>query len=177
MTRRKRFEMDYGLAPYAAEVLTATRPVADYFEETMKSHGDARGVANWIMGDVLRIMNEQKLEISRLRITPQRLGALLGFIEDGTVSAKAARKVFDLMQSENKEPSMIIEEHGLRQVSDTGALETAVKKILDEHPGEVERYRGGERKLMGFFVGQAMKATRGTGNPKEINAILTRLLE
>ena len=174
--RRRRFEKDYGLIPYAAEVLTSSRLMADYFEETIKHYKDATQTSKWIMGDILRILKDQKLQISELHVTPSRLAALLQLIEDGTVSAKAARKVIDLVQTEDKEPSVVIEEQDLHQVSDTGALEEAVKKILDEHPGEVERYKAGDKKLTGFFVGQAMKATRGTGNPKEINAILSRLM-
>ncbi|NLD99976.1 MAG: Asp-tRNA(Asn)/Glu-tRNA(Gln) amidotransferase subunit GatB [Fibrobacter sp.] len=174
--RRTRFEKEYGLVPYAAEVLTTERSLADYFEKTVACFSDARQVANWIMGDVLRIVKDQKLSISDLRVTPERLGTLLKSIENGTVSAKAARKVFDLIQSEDKEPEQIIQEQGLKQVSDTGALESAIQKILQDNPSEVERYKGGDKKLMGFFVGQAMKATKGTGNPKEINAILGKLL-
>ena len=174
--RRQRFITSYGLVPYAAEVLTTSRAVADYFEATLNYFKDGRQVANWIMGDIMRIINDQKLEISNLHVTPERLGTLLTLIDNGTVSAKAAKKVIDLIQSENRDPLPIIEQQGLRQVSDTGALEAAVKKVLDDNPGEVERYRGGDKKLMGFFVGQAMRATKGSGNPKEINAILAKLL-
>ncbi|HEX3020644.1 MAG TPA: Asp-tRNA(Asn)/Glu-tRNA(Gln) amidotransferase subunit GatB [Chitinispirillaceae bacterium] len=174
--RRARFEQNYAIASNASEVLTSQRAIADYFEETVKVYNDARQVANWIMTDVLRIVNDQKISISEIRITPQRLASLLKLVEDGTVSAKAARKVIDLMQTEDKEASQIIDEQGLRQVSDTGALESAIKKVLDDNPAEVQRYREGNKKLISFFVGQAMKATKGAGNPKEINSILSKLL-
>jgi aspartyl-tRNA(Asn)/glutamyl-tRNA(Gln) amidotransferase subunit B len=174
--RKKRFVDVLGLAVSAAEVLTSQRVIADYFEATLKVFSDARQVANWIMGDILRIMNDQKLTLDQICVAPQRLGKLLSLIADGTVSAKAAKKVLDTMQAENKEPDVVIDQLGLRQVSDTGALEVAVKKILNENPAEVERYKAGDKKLTGFFVGQIMKATKGTGNPKEINVLLQKLL-
>jgi len=175
--RRNRFEKEYKLNPYAADILTSSRNIADYFEECISCFNDARQVANWIMGDVMRIMKEQKTgTLAGLAITPKRLGTLLKMIANGSVSAKAAKKVIDYIQEENKDPEVIVNEKGLQQVSDTGALEEVVKKILDTHPAEVERYKQGEKKLMGFFMGQAMKATKGTGNPKEVSSILSKLL-
>jgi aspartyl-tRNA(Asn)/glutamyl-tRNA(Gln) amidotransferase subunit B len=174
--RKKRFVDVLGIAVSTADVLTSQRVIADYFEATLKSFNDARQVANWVMGDILRIMNDQKLTLDQICVTPQRLGKLLSLIADGTVSAKAAKKVLDTMQVENKEPDVVIDQLGLRQVSDTGALEVAVKKVLDENPAEVERYKAGDKKLTGFFVGQIMKVTKGTGNPKEINVLLQKLL-
>jgi len=175
--RRNRFEKEYKLNPYAADILTSSRNIADYFEECISCFNDARQVANWFMGDVMRIMKEQKTgTLAGLAITPKRLGTLLKMIANGSVSAKAAKKVIDYIQEENKDPEVIVNEKGLQQVSDTGALEEVVKKILDTHPAEVERYKQGEKKLMGFFMGQAMKATKGTGNPKEVSSILSKLL-
>lgn len=174
--RRHRFEKNYGLVPYAASVLTSTKDLADYFEDVTRTHKDARQISNWVMGDILRILNDQKISLNDLKISPARLGSLLNLIENGTVSAKAAKKVFDLIQEQDKDPEKIIEEQGLKQVSDTSALEAAVKQVLDANPSEVERYKAGDKKLIGFFVGQSMKATKGTGNPKEINSILTKLL-
>lgn len=175
--RRNRFQTQYGLAEYPSEVLTSSRDLADYFEEVLKTFSDARQVSNWIMGDILRITNDQKIEVKALHITPSRLGTLLKLIGDGTVSAKAAKRVIDTIQAQDKDPAVVIDELGLRQVSDSGALQTAVKQIIDGHPAEVQRYKAGEKKLMGFFVGQALKATKGAGNPKEINAIVAKMLE
>lgn len=175
-SRCSRFEKEYGLSLNASQVLTTDRLLADYFEETVKFHPDARLAANWIMTDILKIINDQKISISEIRITPSRLASLLKLIENNTISAKAAKKVFDLMQSENKEPLEIVEQLGLKQVSDSGALETAIKKVLEDNPSEVEKYKSGNKKLISFFVGQAMKATKGAGNPKEINTILAKLL-
>jgi aspartyl-tRNA(Asn)/glutamyl-tRNA(Gln) amidotransferase subunit B len=174
--RKNRFVDEYGLVVSTAEILTSERRIADYFEATLKQFNDARQVANWIMGDILRIMNEQKITLDQVTVTPSRLGRLLSLIADGTVSAKAAKKVLDTMQSENKDPDAVVDQLGLRQVSDTGALEIAVRKVLDENPAEVERFKGGDKKLTGFFVGQVMKLTKGTGNPKEINILLQKHL-
>ncbi|MBN1604783.1 MAG: Asp-tRNA(Asn)/Glu-tRNA(Gln) amidotransferase subunit GatB [Chitinispirillaceae bacterium] len=173
--RKSRFINEFVLPDTTADVLTSDRHIADFFEATLNFFNDARQVANWIMGDILRIMNEQKITLDAITVTPARLGKLLSLISDGTVSAKAAKKVLDTMQSENKEPDTVIDQLGLRQVSDTGALEIALRKVLDEHPAEVERFRGGDKKLTGFFVGQVMKLTKGTGNPKEINTLLQKL--
>jgi aspartyl-tRNA(Asn)/glutamyl-tRNA(Gln) amidotransferase subunit B len=174
--RKTRFINEFGLAASAAEVLTSDRQIADYFESTLTYFNDPRQVANWIMGDILRIINDQKISLSQVRVTPERLGKLLSLINDGTVSAKAAKKVLDTIQDQNAQPEAVIDQLGLRQVSDTGALEVAVKKVLDENPSEVQRYKAGDKKLTGFFVGQIMKATKGTGNPKEINSLLQKFL-
>lgn len=174
--RRDRFINTLGLAPDTAAVLTMTRQLADYFESVIVNKCDARQAANWVMGDVLRVMNDQKIAIHELKVTHERLGTLLLLIDKGTVSAKAARKVFDLIQEQDKDPEQIIEEQGLTQVSDSSALEAALKQVLDANPSEVARYKAGDKKLTSFFVGQAMKATKGSGNPKEINALLSKML-
>jgi aspartyl-tRNA(Asn)/glutamyl-tRNA(Gln) amidotransferase subunit B len=174
--RRHRFEKEYGLTAYAAEVLTSMRPVADYFEAAATLCGDAKTVANWVMVEILRIVNERKLGVAGLHITPSRLAGLLKQVADGTISAQAAKKVVDLVQSENRDPEAIIKEKGFAQISDSGTLEAAVRSVIDANPKEAERYRAGEKKLIGFFVGQTMKATGGKGNPKEISAIAMRTL-
>lgn len=174
--RRTRFVEQLGLQQNAAEVLTSSRKCADYFEATLKVFGDARQVANWIMVDILRITKDQKLDIADLKVTPERLGTLLSLIKKGTVSAKSARKVIDLIQERDADPLKIIEDEGMQQMSDSSALEGVIKELLNSNPQEVERFKAGEKKLMGFFVGQAMRATKGSGNPKEINALLSKLL-
>lgn len=174
--RRTRFEKEMGLVPSAAEVLTSSRALADYFEQTLLTYSDARQVANWIMGDILRIVKDEKLEINCLKVTSERLGKILKLVENNTISARSAKKVINLVQEQDKEPEKIIEEQGLGQISDSGALETAVKTVLDQNTDAVERYKKGEKKLIGFFVGQAMRATQGKGNPKEINSLITRML-
>jgi aspartyl-tRNA(Asn)/glutamyl-tRNA(Gln) amidotransferase subunit B len=174
--RRQRFEKEYGITAYAAEVLASTRQVADYFEETVRLNIDARTAANWIMGEILRIVNDRKCTAAQLAVTPRRLAVVLRQVADGTISAQAGKKVIDLVQAENRDPETVIKEKGFAQVSDSGTLEAAVRQVIEAHPGESARYKAGEKKLSGFFVGQAIKLTGGKGNPKEIHAIVERLL-
>jgi aspartyl-tRNA(Asn)/glutamyl-tRNA(Gln) amidotransferase subunit B len=174
--RRLRFEKEYGLSAPTAEVLTSTRQVADYFEATVRHGSDAASAANWIMGEILRIVNDRKSDMAALNITPVRLAALIKQVSGGAISAQAGKKVIDLVQSENRDPEAIIHDKGLRQISDSGTLEAAVRKVLSAYPEEAQRYKAGEKKLAGFFVGQAMKATGGKGNPKDISAILGKVL-
>jgi aspartyl-tRNA(Asn)/glutamyl-tRNA(Gln) amidotransferase subunit B len=175
--RRRRFEADYKVTPYAAEVLTGSRALADYFERCVAVCGDAKSASNWVMTDVMRMMNDGKRESPfELKTNPDRLGELIRLINDGGVSAKAAKKVLDLMESEDKEPQAVISEQGLEQVSDASALEAVVRQVVDAHPSEVQRYKGGDKKLASFFMGQIMKASKGAANPKEAGAILSRVL-
>jgi aspartyl-tRNA(Asn)/glutamyl-tRNA(Gln) amidotransferase subunit B len=175
--RRGRFERDYGLPSNAVEVLTSTRCIADYFEQCVSICKDAKSASNWIMTDIMRMMNDSKLESPfELKVNPEKLGELILLINGGGVSAKAAKKVLDLMESEDKDAKTVVSQQGLEQVSDSGALETIVKEVVGAHPGEVQRYKDGDKKLTGFFMGQIMKASKGTANPKEVNAILNRFL-
>ncbi|MDR2693820.1 MAG: Asp-tRNA(Asn)/Glu-tRNA(Gln) amidotransferase subunit GatB [Chitinispirillales bacterium] len=175
--RRRRFEGGYKITPYAAEVLTGSRPLADYFERCVSSCDDAKSAANWVMTDIMRMMNDAKIENPFvLKTKPERLGELIKLINSGGVSAKAAKRVLDLMESEDREPGAVIREQGLEQVSDTSAIEGVVKGMIDAHPAEAQRYRDGDKKLAGFFMGQVMKASKGAANPKEAMAILDRLI-
>jgi aspartyl-tRNA(Asn)/glutamyl-tRNA(Gln) amidotransferase subunit B len=175
--KRRRFASDFGLTPYMAEVLSADQAVADYFEKTLSYCKDAKLAANWVMGEVLRLQKEKNSGLDTLHVTPKRLGNLLSLISDTTLSAKAAKKVFDLVEQSDKDPEVIIEEQGLRQISDTGVLEKVVREIIEKSPAEVARFKSGEAKLVSYFIGQAMKATKGTGNPKEINKLVMSYLE
>jgi aspartyl-tRNA(Asn)/glutamyl-tRNA(Gln) amidotransferase subunit B len=174
--RKARFIGQYGISAEHADVLIDAREVADYFEGVCAAFPDARMAAGWVMGEVLRISKESRKPLGQLHVTPQRLAALLGRIADATVSAQAAKKVFDKVEELDREPDTIIAELGLRQVSDTGALEVIVAKIVADNPAEVARFKAGENKLMGFFVGQAMKASAGKANPKELNRLLAAAL-
>jgi len=175
--RRRRFESGYKVTPYAAEVLTGSRPLADYFERCVSNCNDAKSAANWVMTDIMRMMNDAKIESPfELKTKPERLGELIKLINNGGVSAKAAKRVLDLMESEDKEPGAVIKEQGLEQVSDTSALEAVVKSVVDAYPAEVQRYKDGDKKLSSFFMGQVMKASKGAANPKEAMAILDRLI-
>jgi aspartyl-tRNA(Asn)/glutamyl-tRNA(Gln) amidotransferase subunit B len=178
--RRARFENELGLPATDAEVLTARRDVADYYEAALARHQNPKALANWVMESILRIVREQKLD-ERLRITqwpvaPVDLADLVAAIDDGTISGKIAKAVFDEMAATGKPPRTIIAERGLVQVTDSAAIGAAVDRVLGENTGKVAEYRAGKDKLFGFFVGQVMKATEGKANPKQVNELLKERL-
>ncbi len=204
--RRERFVAEYGLPVYDAEVLTARRDVADYFEAAVKSTAaeagakvagkppagaaaeaetkpakgaakpTAKAVSNWVMSELLRVVREQRLDdaltITNWPVPPADLGRLVGLVEAATISGKIAKTVWSEMLASGKAPEAIVAEKGLVQVSDRGALESAVDGVLAANPDKVAEYRGGKTKLFGFFVGQVMKATDGAGNPQLVNDLL-----
>ena len=178
--RRARFERDLGLPAYDAEVLTARRDVADYYEAALARHRNPKAISNWVMESVLRIVREQKLD-ERLRITawpvaPENLAALVALIDAGTISGKIAKTVFEEMVASGKPPAAIVAARGLVQVTDRAAIDGAVERVLAAHPDKVAAYREGKDKLFGFFVGQVMKATDGKANPKQVNELLQKRL-
>ena len=170
--RKQRFETDHGLPAYDAALLTADRDLADYFEACLQHEANAKSVSNWIMGPLLALLNSRDLSAAQSPVSPGQLAELLDLISTGTVSAKIAKTVFEEMAATGKPPATIVEEKGLVQVSDSTAIEGVVQQVLDAHPEEVAAYRGGKSKLIGFFVGQVMKETRGKANPKLVNEIL-----
>ncbi len=171
-----RFAKEYNLDSEAVMILTDSITLANYFETVAKECGDSKMAASWVMGDILRILKEKQCDITDLKIRATRLADLLKLIKTDKISASAGKKVFNAIEEQDKEPSVLVDELGLAQVSDTGALEAVMVKIFAENPSEVERFKGGDKKLTAFFVGQAMKATQGKANPKEINAIIGKLL-
>jgi aspartyl-tRNA(Asn)/glutamyl-tRNA(Gln) amidotransferase subunit B len=179
--RRNRFMERFRLPANDADVLTQDRELADYFESAVsvlstKSDENIKSVGNWIMTDVLRVMNERKISVAEFPVTPEHLGAMVNLIIDGTISGKIAKDVFAEMVSGREHPKAVVERKGLVQISDTGAIEQQIDSILASFPNEIARYRSGETKLMGFFVGETMKVMKGKGNPKLINEILGRKL-
>jgi aspartyl-tRNA(Asn)/glutamyl-tRNA(Gln) amidotransferase subunit B len=174
--RRARFETDYGLRPDLADLLTSAREIADYFESTVGAGAPALAAANWVQGDVLRILNEQKMQVTDLKATPDHLAALIKMIDAGTISGSIGRTVFDEMARSGDSPGAIVEAKGLVQISDEGAIEDTVDKVIAEHPEEVERYRAGQKKVLGFFMGEVMKQTQGKANPKLANQLLRNKL-
>jgi aspartyl-tRNA(Asn)/glutamyl-tRNA(Gln) amidotransferase subunit B len=175
--RRTRYQAELSLSAYDAEVLTAERPLADYFEACLAMlPGEAKTIANWVMGEVTRKLNEGGLTIDASPVTPERLTALLKLIAAGTISNKIAKTVFEEMWASNKEPARIVEEQGLVQVSDSGAIEQIVLDVLAASAAQVEQYRGGNEKVFGFFVGQVMKASKGKANPALVNELLKKKL-
>jgi aspartyl-tRNA(Asn)/glutamyl-tRNA(Gln) amidotransferase subunit B len=174
--KRKRFTASFGITPYMAEVLTTEPAVAAYFEETVTFCKDTKLVANWIMSDVLRLKKENKIDVAESKVTPKRLGSLCSLIASDAISASAAKKVFDLIQAQDKDPQVIVAEQGLSQMSDTVELEKLVRGVIEKSPKEAERFKAGETKLESYFVGQVMKMTRGKGNPREISKLVNTLL-
>ncbi|MCC6766303.1 MAG: Asp-tRNA(Asn)/Glu-tRNA(Gln) amidotransferase subunit GatB [Deltaproteobacteria bacterium] len=178
--RRARFVSVLGLPEYDAEVLTARRDVADYFEAVVTAHPNAKAASNWVMGDILRLVREQKLDdapvIERWPVTAAHLGALIALIDGGTISGKIAKTVFEEMLACGDAPAAIVERTGLVQVSDEGPIVAAIDQVLAANGAKVEEYRGGKDKLFGFFVGQVMKATGGKANPGLVNALLKKKL-
>jgi aspartyl-tRNA(Asn)/glutamyl-tRNA(Gln) amidotransferase subunit B len=174
--KQARFVEAYGIPSYDAEVLTSSRALADYFEACVKAFPEAKTVSNWVMGSILAVLKTENKTIEESPISPERLAELLRLIDSGVISGKIAKGVFDDMVSTGKAPEAIVQEKGLIQVTDTDEISDVVDQVLSEHQTEVEDYKGGKTKLLGFFVGQVMKATRGKANPKIVNEILKEKL-
>jgi aspartyl-tRNA(Asn)/glutamyl-tRNA(Gln) amidotransferase subunit B len=174
--RQQRFSDQYGLTPYDAARLTADRDLGDYFEACLAHAPQAKPAANWILGDLMAWLKAEGVSIDRSPVSPEHLGRLLTLIDGDAISGKIAKTVFEEMIKTGRDPEAIVEARGLKQVSDTGALEGVVARVLAAAPEEVAAYRQGKTKLMGFFVGQVMRETRGQANPRKVNAILQRML-
>jgi aspartyl-tRNA(Asn)/glutamyl-tRNA(Gln) amidotransferase subunit B len=175
--KRKRYVAELGLPEYDAEVLAASREIAEYFEACVALYPQAKPVSNWVMGDLLRALKEDNRQIADCPVTPRLLADMLQLIEKGTISGKIAKTVFDGMYKTGKGPAEIVEEKGLVQVSDTGAIEKIIDEVLAAEAGQVEAYRSGKDKLFGFFVGQVMKASKGKANPAMVNELLLKKLK
>ncbi len=175
--RRNRLVEQYELPQYDADILTDSKAIADYFEETAKLSGDAKAASNWVMGEVLRVLKVAQTDIKDLKIKPADLAALIKLIKDGTISGKIAKSVFDEMHTSDKKPEEIIKEKGLLQISDSAELEKQVLIVLKENPTAVKKIMEGKEQVLGFLVGQIMKSTRGKANPKLVNEILRKELQ
>jgi len=176
--RKARFVSEHGLSDYDAGVLTASRELADYFEAVVAaSGGQGKLSANWVMGELSGALNRSDCDITDSPVTAAALAAMLKRIEDGTISGKIAKQVFEAMWNGAGSADEIIEQQGLKQISDSSAIEGIIREVLDNNPKQIEQYRGGQQKLFGFFVGQVMKATQGKANPKQVNELLRKLLD
>jgi aspartyl-tRNA(Asn)/glutamyl-tRNA(Gln) amidotransferase subunit B len=175
--KKRRFTGSYGLPVGDAELLTSSRELSDFYEKSLKFCDSPKPVGNWIMGSLLALLNAEGLSISDSPVSPENLGGLVDLIESGVISGKIAKTVFDEMAASGRPPKEIVEEKGLVQVSDTSAIESAVDRVLAACAREAEAYRGGKTQLLGFFVGQVMKETRGKANPQIVNEILRKKLE
>lgn len=171
-SRKARYVQDYGLPTYDAEVITTSKELADLFEESLKYTQDAKAVANWIMGDLLGYLNANNLELSQVKISGQGLGEMIGLIEKGTISGKIAKTVFKEMLETGKAPQMIVEEKGLVQINDEGAIKAIVDQVIANNPQSVADYKAGKQKAIGYLVGQVMKETRGKANPGLVNKLI-----
>ncbi len=177
LSKQARYVADLGLSVYDADTLTSSREMADFFEATLNDvPKEAKLCANWLMGDVSASLNREDRDITQCPISPRQLGGMLKRIADGTISNSAAKEVFKVLWSEGGDPDTIIETKGLKQMSDVGAMEAMVDEIITANPVQVAEYRSGKEKVFGFFVGLAMKASKGKANPAQMNEILKRKL-
>ena len=175
--RRGRFVTDYGLPDYDAGVVTASREMADYFEAVVSGCGDAKLAANWVMGELAGALNRAGLDIADSPVSAETLAGLLRRISDETISGKIAKEVFEAIWAGEGDADAIIEARGLKQVTDSSAIEAMVDEVIAANPEQLEQYRAGKTKLMGFFVGQVMKASAGKANPQQVNQILKQRLD
>jgi aspartyl-tRNA(Asn)/glutamyl-tRNA(Gln) amidotransferase subunit B len=176
LEKRERFVRDYQIPAYDAGVLTTSRALADYYEECVRLTGQPKIASNWVMGDILRFINEEKRDITTCPITPQALADMIGLIEAGTISGKIAKEVIEEMYKTGKPAKAIIEEKGLVQITDEDALAQVIAEVIAANSKQLAQYRSGKDKLFGFFVGQVMKATQGKANPQLINDLLKKML-
>ena len=174
--KKKRFIEKFKLSAYEANILVSDIDTSKYFEEVIKN-SDVKLSTNWITGELFALLNEKNLEISKSPISAQNLSKLINLIKDGTISGKIAKSVFEIMAEADKNPIDIVEEKGLKQVSDPKELELLIDKVVNDNPDKVKEYQSGKDKLFGFFVGQVMKVSGGKANPKLINDILKKKIK
>jgi aspartyl-tRNA(Asn)/glutamyl-tRNA(Gln) amidotransferase subunit B len=174
--RTKRFMSDYGLPEYDAAILTATKDLADYFESSVKLFNQPKTVSNWVMGELTRELNHSGTDIAASPVSPERLVDLLTMVDKGVISLKVAREIFPELYRSGKTPEQIIQDKGLTQVSDEGALEQLIAEVVSKSPSQVAQFREGKQQVLGFLVGQVMKASGGKANPGKVNELLRKKL-
>ena len=179
--KRQRFQAEFGLSEYDAHVLAASREMADYFEQTQQICGDAKLAANWVMGELSSLLNKDNLEIAESPVSAAQLGGMLQRILDNTISGKIAKTVLEAMAAGEGDADQVIEKRGLKQVTDSGAIDALIDEMLAANADQVEQYRSADEnrrgKMFGFFVGQAMRASKGKANPQQVNELLKKKLE
>ncbi|TCP66477.1 Asp-tRNA(Asn)/Glu-tRNA(Gln) amidotransferase subunit GatB [Baia soyae] len=171
-SRKARYIKDWGLSNYDADQLTVTRNVADYFEQTVQAGSEAKMAANWITGDLMGYLNSHNLEIHQSNVTPTLLAGMIDLLQKGTISSKIAKTVFKEMIETGKEATKIVEEKGLVQISDEGAIRSEVVKVIQANPQSIDDFKNGKDRALGFLVGQVMKATKGKANPQMVNEMI-----
>ncbi len=174
VARCRRYQETLGLPAYDAEVLTAEKEVADYFEAGLATYNEPKKLSNWVMGEVMRELNDRGATLAACKVGPGELAKLVRLVDDGVISGNIAKGVFKELFETGGDPEAHVKAKGLVQISDTSAIEGLVDEVLAENPAEVERYKGGDKKLTGFFVGQVMKKSRGKANPALVNQLLAR---
>ncbi len=177
LERRGRFMTAYGLPEYDADILTSERALSDYFEAAVKAYGgDPKRVSNWLMNDVLRMINEKGISASELKLTPVYLADIIKLVDSGTVNTSTGKSLLDKVEASGHAPTEIVQAEGLAKVSDQEAIRTICAEVLAESPEQVNAYKGGKTTLMGWFVGQVMKKMRGKADPQVAKNILEELL-
>ncbi|MDG1850862.1 MAG: Asp-tRNA(Asn)/Glu-tRNA(Gln) amidotransferase subunit GatB, partial [Gammaproteobacteria bacterium] len=174
--KKQRFQDQYALSEYDAMILSSDLSTADYFEEVAKACGDAKLSANWVMGDLQASLNKYEISISENPISSEALAGLIKRIKDNTISSKIAKTVFEAMLAGEGDADSIIESKGLKQVTDTGAIEKMVDEVIAKNPAQVQQFKEGKEQVIGFFVGQIMKASQGKANPAQVNQLLKEKL-
>jgi aspartyl-tRNA(Asn)/glutamyl-tRNA(Gln) amidotransferase subunit B len=174
--KRARFLGEFGLSDYDAEVLTATRATATYFETVASVSGNPKMAANWVMGELMAMLNAEDLDIADSPVSAQNLGLLVKLIASDELSGKLAKQIFPKMFSTGEAAAVILEREGLKQISDTGALEKIISDVIAANPKQVEQYKGGKTTVINFLVGQAMKATRGQANVAAVTDLFKQKL-
>ena len=173
--KKTRFVEKLGLTKYDASVICENKEVADFFEKAAAGH-DAKKVANWLMGDFFAMLKRKNINIEESPVTAENLGALVELIEKNVISGKIAKDVFEIMSETGDSPAKIVEEKGLKQVTDAGAIEAIVDRVIAENQDKVGAYKGGKTGLMGWFVGQVIKESKGKANPQVVNSLLAEKL-
>lgn len=180
-TRRRRYMAKYGLPEYDADLLTSRKDIADYFEKALDAHGNAKALSNWIVGDLFRVLKARRLDeqfyIETWPVTAAQLAQLVRLIDEGRISGKIGKTIFEQLLDSAKTPEQIVSEQGLEQVSDLSSIEGTIDQVLAANARQVDQYRAGNEKIFGFLVGQVMKATRGKANPQAVNEVLREKLQ
>ncbi|MGN0294145.1 MAG: Asp-tRNA(Asn)/Glu-tRNA(Gln) amidotransferase subunit GatB [Lachnospiraceae bacterium] len=171
-----RYKKQYEIPDYDAEIITASKKMADIFEATVALCSKPKKVSNWLMVETMRLLKEREMEPEQIRFSPEHFAKLIDLADSGAINSTVAKEVFEKMFDENIDPDAYVEEHGLKSVNDEGALRTEIEKIVAVNPKSVEDYKAGKKKAMGFLVGQTMKAMKGKANPQMVNQILTEIL-
>lgn len=175
--KRQRYVADFGLSDYDAAFLTGSRAMAEYFEAVLAETNEPKVSANWVMGELSKALNQNDMDIADSPVSAAQLAGLIARIQDQTISGKIAKQVFDAIWAGEGDADAIIEQKGLKQITDSSAIEAMVDDVLANNPSQVEAYKGGQEKMFGFFVGQVMKASQGQANPAQVNQILKEKLQ